>query len=207
MFGRYGVWRSASLEVRFSIPQTTKELLTIEGLASCYLVPRHKQGKSRPSPDHMRVCRDWVQPYIVSNNEGHTTEELLYWRLSPAQIVDLAVSVRNEAALDTDVFNQIKEAAKITALGGCDCRICSGMVLESDIDAHTRSLCKYSGLGEVANGLMVTASPLRDGDKLNAPFWVFQVEQALVLGRGEGRQEQEQRARIRERIRKNAGRS
>ena len=183
------------------LPETAREML--DYLA--FVAPRHDHsaahgGSYTQSVEHVI---QWLDRYVEDGGD---------WVDRHLEIVEafkLAGKISDAASIPDDLLDELRDFAQIHGRGGCDCPACSDPEAMEQADEETaryiRSKCKFSDVSSQAVQIAASTRPAREGSLLDAPWYLYQIDQAISTGRYRGRQQKERRENQQQKMRKALG--
>lgn len=117
----------------------------------------------------------------------------------------LAAHILLSLSLPAELLAQVRQLARVTASGGCECRRCKQADQRGPLAA-----CLYHGIGDEAEQRLDAWWPLRETDLSSAEWWMWQMRRAWEAGRAEAiiaaRKKADQRKQIDDLLDKTRGR-
>jgi len=187
-----GRWKHHSgAVVRYKCPQTAREVLPL------YSALIMQGGALKATPQLVEHCQRWLRPYLLNARDPET---LLRYQLAHYDVILLAVEVLEEVSLEREVLDEMADYVEVIVKGGCECRICEGRKKKRDATPTDLRLCKYEPFSDEVKTIAGLYTPYRDSDTTTAPWWVYQVRQAVNVAEARVQRQRRKEQRIRQKI-------
>ena len=130
-------------------------------------------------------------------------------KLTLRQAFEVGESLIKKASLPDDLLGGIREWAKIVGAGGCSCPRCDDPDKFDGIDDKKKAIilidCKFSDVGDEVYSIVGATRAARGGDLLKAPWWLYQIDNAVETGLHLGRKKKDTRQSKSDRMKKALG--
>lgn len=183
----------AGFTVHIRPPDTALDVLEVDVFITAQI---HEHMERLPRAQDLRALQAWVAEHVVAvegtqQSWGALTErERVDWidtELDYPQLVDLKKRIIELASLPERLVDDVQEFWRIAALGGCECPICKH---DKEPTPALLKVCLYAKLGEATDRVVAATAKIGEAAALNAPWWLYQLQQAQAIGRGRARQEE-----------------
>lgn len=181
-------------------PDTAIEVLECDVFHACH-VDEHRGVM--PRAQDVDAVQRWCAAYIVAVEErpawsSYTPEEraaVLDRELDWREAEKLRAAIVETAGLPEAIVEGVVDFYEVAEKGGCECPICER---DKEPTPALKEACLYEGVP--ANSIKVVNSTFTLGDApaLDAPWWLYQLQQAQARGRGRARQERRRKQRNRQ---------
>lgn len=179
MYQDTATWTSPSgVVVRFKVPTASRDMLAFEHTLQTRLAPLYQDTATpvyTPPTDIVYACAEWLRGLVISHAD---TDQLFKWSLGPDSVVALAIHAFNTGSLGEEALENISLATRVSAKGGCECRICTGR-LTDEPTPEQRATCLYAGVSDATHYRIAAAAPFLDSPSMECPWWVFETVRAI----------------------------
>ena len=188
-------------EVEVELPGTAREVLDYLAFVSV----KHDEAIDEPEkyPSVTRHIVQWLGRYV----EGGADRADKKWTF--AEAMDAAMKIIEAASIPKTVRQGLVEFARIHGVGGCECPLCRSPEEMADAKERTleivRGKCNFSEIDEDVVALAAMTRPAREGNLSEAPWYLYQIDDAIETGLTRGRRSRRDRKKGSSKMKKALG--